>query len=120
MSSAAADDRCMHECCTAKVVRFEAYAAEGRHGYAVGFSVTCNINGATVYMDTVVYPQAGDTDAQVTAAAWSQLADAMRAWFLQSCARSQVIGSEFAIPAHPEDAEMHAAEEGEPAPAQEQ
>jgi hypothetical protein len=83
---------------TIKVARFdEQYPADEPDSFVVGFTVTNNENGRSMYSDTRVYysDASGKDDQAVVALAWERVAPTFEFFVNTSSKKTSIIGSVF-------------------------
>ena len=83
---------------TIKVARFdEQYPAEEPDSFVVGFTVTCNDNGRSMYADTrVSYTDAtGKDDQAVVSLAWERVAPSFESFVNTAIKKTTLVGSVF-------------------------
>lgn len=85
------------ENCTIKIARFEHYPQDDPTSYCIGFTVTCNSNGKSVYRDTLIPITSveGSKDEDIANLAWGILKDGIGAWYASVCKKSTLVGQTF-------------------------
>lgn len=83
---------------TIKIARYDAeYPIDTPDSYVVGFNVTCNANGRSMYLDTRVYyaDAAGKTEQEVAQQAWAALAPQFAGFVSAVSVQPAILGSVF-------------------------
>jgi hypothetical protein len=86
--------------CNVLVARYDQYPQENPNSYAVGFTITCNANGASVYRDACIpfSVSMGKTDVEVIALAWNAVKDGVTTWLQTVMHQKPVVGRVFEVP----------------------
>jgi hypothetical protein len=77
------------------ISRYELYPAIEPTNYVVGFTVTCNVNNMTYYIDTVVDRNISKCEKEISKIAWNKVKDAIYDWANSVCHKCSLLNSKF-------------------------